>query len=214
MLVDIHLHTSDFSACSQIIFEEAVQKAKHMGLDGICVTDHESRGWAGVAEQMAQRYDILIIVGVEILTYEGDILVYGVKELPQHKMHAQDLIDYVAARKGAAVAAHPFRDNGRGLGKTLAEMVGLTGIEVYNGNTTIEHNNQAYFLAQQLGLPLFGGSDAHRLSQVGCYATLFEEAVSSEEDLVREMSSGSAKPVYFNHLTEKYELMNPKVLNS
>ena len=42
MLLDIHVHTSKYSPCSTINLIDAVLKAREVGLDGICVTDHDT----------------------------------------------------------------------------------------------------------------------------------------------------------------------------
>lgn len=209
MLIDIHLHTSEFSTCSRMRFEDAVHKAKSLGLDGICITDHHSKGIARFAKHAARDNELLIIVGVEILTYEGDILVFGLEDFPRHMMHAQELIDYVNERNGVTISAHPFRDNDRGLRDNIAKVHGLTGVEAYNGNTTLLHNEQAYNLAQAVRLPLLGGSDAHKLEQVGCYATLFKKTIISEQDLVNEIRLGNVQPVVFNSANNSYQVITP-----
>ena len=42
ILTDIHMHESRYSSDSFVFLEEIVAKAKYIGLDGICITDHES----------------------------------------------------------------------------------------------------------------------------------------------------------------------------
>ena len=41
MLIDLHVHTSPRSLCSNIDPEELVQEAKRIGLDGFCLTEHQ-----------------------------------------------------------------------------------------------------------------------------------------------------------------------------
>ena len=44
MLMDLHMHEKRNSADSFISLEEIVFRAREMGLDGICITDHDSMG--------------------------------------------------------------------------------------------------------------------------------------------------------------------------
>jgi len=146
---------------------DAISKAKSLGLSGICITDHESNGIADLAKEMAQRENFLVIVGMELLTFEGDLLVFGLMDVPLQKMHAQELVNLVNSNGGIAICAHPFRDNGRGMGDGLLKIKGLNGIESFNGNTAIEQNIKAYSLGTNLRMPCLGGSDAHRLEALG-----------------------------------------------
>ena len=50
MLVDMHLHESTYSSDSKMTLAEIVSDAKAKGLDGVCITDHDSMGLKEVAE--------------------------------------------------------------------------------------------------------------------------------------------------------------------
>jgi len=199
MKFDLHIHESKHSKDSRLDLEQIVLEAKAHGLDGIAVTDHDVLGLRSQARFLSARHDLMIFVGVEVSTSRGDILVFGVDELPpaegSNKLDPQVLIDYVNDHGGATIAAHPFRDNGRGLGNSMFELSGLTAIEGYNGRTLFEHNAKAFEAAMKLGLPVTGGSDAHVPGEVGAYATQVEAAVHSERDLIRALKLGQCHPV-------------------
>ena len=40
MLIDLHVHTNISSRCSSLMPEELVDKARELGLDAVCVTEH------------------------------------------------------------------------------------------------------------------------------------------------------------------------------
>jgi len=200
MLIDLHVHTAKYSDCSSIDLERAVIKAKEIGLDGICVTDHNSLGMLKGAHKVAQSHNFLVLVGVEVLTYEGDILVFGLEEIPKKKLHAQELIDLVNQNNGAAIAAHPFREFSeinRGVGEDIKKFNGLSGIEAFNGNTKDSNNYQAYNLARELDIPCLGASDAHKIKEVGKYATFFQTKIKNIEDLIRVIKDGVCYPVRY-----------------
>lgn len=197
MIFDLHIHTQALSPCSRMSMEEAAAQSKALGLDGICITEHDAIADAREAEYFSNKYRIIILVGCEVNTSEGDILAFGLKEAPKEKLSAQELIDLAEASGGACIAAHPFRDNGRGAGNVLSQLHGLCCIEAYNGNTKPEHNQQAAQYAKMLNIPQIGASDAHSIERIGAYATEFPHLIYSIQDLVQALREGNFQPIRY-----------------
>ena len=208
MFIDMHLHEKTFSEDSHVSLQEIVEEAKAKGLDAVCITDHDSMGLQAYAEQFSAETGFPIFVGAEVLTVHGDMTVFGVEALPDMQLAAQELIDYAAARGGACIAAHPFRDNGRGIGHLLYTLKGLHGLESLNGNTKDGHNALAHQTALALKVPQFGASDAHHKNEVGRYATYFPtEKMETVQELVFWIASGESKPAL--HTDKGYTLFQP-----
>ena len=197
MIIDIHIHEKNYSPDSHIGLEEIVQEARRKGLDGICITDHESNGLAGLAHEFWRDSGFPVLVGAEILTYEGDILVFGMTRLPRKKMHARDLLHLSAQQGGVGIAAHPYRNNNRGLGHNIMTLSDLSGFEVLSGRTEPENNIKAWQVAQQCGLAGFGGSDAHELMEVGKFATYFIDSITTETDFLTAIRLKRHTPVLY-----------------
>ncbi len=197
MLIDMHVHEKTYSFDSFMGLEEIIHRGKQMGLDAVCITDHESNGLKDVACQISAEKDFPVFVGAEILTFEGDVLVFGIDQLPKEKMHACDLVELVTRQGGAAISAHPYRQNGRGMGDEIKRLSCLSGIEGLNGSTPLHLNAKACHVATNLNLPVFGSSDAHDLQQLGKYATLFQGIIRDEKDLVEAIMEGNVAPVYY-----------------
>lgn len=196
MLIDTHIHENKYSFDSFLAFEDAIGKAKELGLGGICITNHESNQLRKDIGDSAIIDDILVIVGAEFLTVEGDILVFGLKDLPKEKVHARELLNMVKKAGGVAVPAHPFRTNNRGLGNNIRDLSGLLdGVESFNGSTSHHHNLQAYALSTELGLPSLGASDAHVVDRVGKYATKFYGSIRDHKDFIEAIKSKDFHPV-------------------
>jgi predicted metal-dependent phosphoesterase TrpH len=136
MIIDTHLHESKYSLDSLVSLEEIVEQARLIGLDGICITDHESNEIKEEARRLSQKTGFLIITGAEVLTWQGDVTVFGLEHIPQERMHAAELIDLVVKEGGVAISAHPFRQNNRGMGHAIREMKLLGGVEAFNGIPT------------------------------------------------------------------------------
>lgn len=197
MIIDVHVHTAEFSGDSHLEVEEALSRARDMGMGGICLTDHESMGHAPMAEELGRRFGLLVFVGAEILTREGDLLVFGLDGLPAMRPPAASLMEEVEGLGGVAVSAHPFRNNGRGMGERMAHFPLLHGVEAFNGNTDPASNAKALSVAADLGLPALGGSDAHSLDRLGAFATLFPDDVKDMKDVLRAVRQGEVQPVSF-----------------
>jgi hypothetical protein len=73
----------------------------------------------------------------------------------------------------------------------------VDAIEVMNSKVTKEENDFAARVAEELGIPGTGGSDAHDVKEVGLYATFFPGAVHNEKELVEALRCGEGVPVAF-----------------
>ncbi len=179
MRVDLHTHSSPASGCSQISHSQYVRRCVELGLDAIALTNHGSiADDLPLAEQLAAE-GILLLHGVEISTVFGDFLVFSpdleyldtLRPL-QDPLRADDIPEHAAV-----VWAHPAAGGGisastyyPGLEQIAAKAV--HAIEVYNGNwLRSTYVRQAQEIADVLGLPRTGGSDAHVVDAIGRCAT-------------------------------------------
>ena len=196
MIIDTHVHESKYSSDSFIDFKKSIDMAKLIGLDGICITNHDNNNLRNDIGNYAKINGVLVIVGAEVLTYQGDILVFGLKDIPKEMVHAEELLRLVKKHNGVAIAAHPFRNNNRGLENHLHE-VGhlLSGVESFNGSTYTYHNLYAYATATELGLPSLGASDAHVIDRIGMYATKFYDSIRDDKDFIEAVKSKNFHPV-------------------
>jgi predicted metal-dependent phosphoesterase TrpH len=106
MILDLHVHTRIGSRDSTIEYEDLVPWAKKAGLDGICITEHGNKK-TGVAEDIAREHDFLVLEGVELNTEFGDVLIYGVDEVPLRLFRFEEVRNYVLDADGIMFAAQP-----------------------------------------------------------------------------------------------------------
>ncbi|MBN2795036.1 MAG: PHP domain-containing protein [Clostridia bacterium] len=203
MLFDLHIHQNLHSKDSVLSIEEAVKEAKALGLDGIGITDHDDLGLKAKAQKISKELDFLIIVGVEIFTLDGDLLCYGINEMPKKRMSAKETINFVHARGGICIAAHPYRHNNRGLGSLIESIEGLDAIEGFNGRTDQYSNRKAYDVAKLRNIPATGSSDAHRSGEVGNYVTEFDQPIMNEKDFIDAIKSKQFKPALLKETEEQ-----------
>ncbi len=199
MKLDLHIHTSVYSACSNMTPDEMVASAKKVGLDGICITEHNRIWGRQQASSLSEKYGLPIFRGMEVTTTGGDILVFGLEEEPADMWTPAILKTKVDAAGGVAIAAHPFRGFllfGFGaLDMKLDDAMSnptfsqVHGLEVCNSMATDEENDFARRVAEAMHLLRLGGSDAHRPEAVGTCVTSFEDWFDDEKGLVAAIMS-------------------------
>jgi len=192
MLIDIHVH-SDNSQCSVMPVSEIIARAKRLGLDGVCITDHDTTNVLAQIDEGFQSDGLLVLVGMEYTTPQGDFLCYGNVESLVPGLDAPDVFLAVHQVGGAVVAAHPFR----GWRPSDVSVLGdcrLAAIEVVNGRNTDAEDDLAAQLAQLNCKPCTAGSDAHSFDELGRFPTHFTVDIASREDLVNALNNGYCRP--------------------
>ena len=209
MVIDLHVHSLPASPCSSISVEQLIEQAKEIGLDGICLTDHNYLWAPYQVENLRQKHGFLILRGNEITTEQGDILVFGLEEEVKGVIKLEALREKVLRAGGFMIVAHPFRGFltfGVGyLGLTKEKAMArpvfkwVDAVEVLNSKVSAEENSFAAQVAAGLGLPVTGGSDTHGIGEVGTYATRFPGRIQNEQDLIEALKKGGYSPVMFRN---------------
>lgn len=196
MFLDLHMHEKRHSLDSHLSLEEMVEIAKRRGLDGICITDHESMGLREYAAEYSKKTGFPIFVGIEFYSLQGDILAFGIDSYPEERVSAQEFIDYVHEQGGVVISAHPFRHNRRGLERNLDILKGVDAIEIINGSTLADATMMAVKYAKKHGFAITGGSDCHYPDKVGIAATYFPNPIETMDDLVNAIKNHECKPAF------------------
>ena len=207
MIVDLHVHTKVFSQDSILEPDEAIQEAKRIGLDAICFTEHNKVWPEEEIHQLSQRWDFLVISGVEVDTIEGHVLVFGLHRDFEGIIRAHELREMVNQAGGVMVAAHPFkgfRVFGFSELKLSPEQASkrpvfqsVDALEGFSGKTMEKESILAQEVARKLGMKMTGGSDAHSLEGIGKCVTIFENKIANEQELITELKAGRFEGGYF-----------------
>ena len=209
LIIDIHTHTYPTSDDSILTPEELIRKAKLIGLDGVCITDHDRFWTPQDIRALARKHDYLVLPGCEVTTEEGHLLVYGLQEYIFGMHKASFVRELVDEAGGAIVVAHPYRRFYRKQAhadeQAYAEMLDRAcankafditdAVEIFNGRGKPEENAFAADIADRFDMPATGASDAHSIEQVGTYATRFQQPIRSIDDLIDALQSGKFSPV-------------------
>ncbi len=196
-IADLHVHTRHSDGDDSVA--DVLAWAGRIGLDVIAITDHDTIEGALIAAELSRvRSGPEVIVGEEVSSLDGHILGLFLTRFVPPDMSAEDTVDAIHAQGGLAIAAHPYwRTSSRdyknrrfGLGDRIAQLP-FDAIEVINGGFTpsmIGANRRASWVAEALGRPRVGGSDAHVKHALGWGHTRFDG--QSAQDLRRSIGAG------------------------
>ncbi len=193
MLFDLHVHTT-ISTCSHLKIDDILKHAGHRGLDGVCITDHQTMNIRHHIREGIQDNGLCVLFGMEYSTDDGDFLIFGPFEDIAQDMSATELLRQVRQLGGAVIAAHPFRKN-----RPVQEYVIREGlcdiVESVNGRNTDMENQRVDSWCQKYFLTESGGSDAHSLNELGRVRTGFAMPVRSRADLIFALKNGLCYPL-------------------
>ena len=208
MLIDIHTHTFPKSDDSFLTPETLIEEAKRVGLDGICLTDHDGFWDPESVKSLSEKYDFLILPGCEVTTEEGHLLIYGLDKYIFGMHRASTVKELVNEKGGIIVVAHPYRRRFRVEASHDKELYSkmvddacedklftlADAVEVLNGRGSEKENTFSQEVATRFGMKGTGASDAHKLEDVGTFATEFDTTIRSLEDLIGELREGRYRP--------------------
>ena len=209
MLIDLHTHSYPHSDDSFMSVDELIDGSKSLGLDGICLTDHDAFWTEDQIKELSNRHNFVVIPGCEINTEAGHVLVFGLTKY-EFGMHKPEFLQASVDKAGGAmIAAHPYR---RRFIEESAEKPGVRdemleracgdeffqmcqGLEGLNGRGLTIQNQFSRDLGGLLCVSMSAGSDAHKVEQIGTVATEFQRPVTGLADLISELKEGRFQPV-------------------
>jgi len=180
--------------------EALIQAAKHAGLDGFALTDHNTSNGCrylrdiGLIREDGEPVDgFLVLPGIEVSTAEGHLLCLGVW-LPDglKGVPAKEVIEMVRAQNGVSIPAHPYDRMRAGIREDDLDALDISCLEVFNSATVLQrHNASALAYAQGRGLAMTAGSDAHHHLSIGRSYTTFPAERLSVSAILDSITKGT-----------------------
>ncbi len=68
--------------------------AKLIGLDGICITNHDNNDLRMELGDYVKINGVLVIVGAEVLTHQGDYISFWPKDIPNERCMLKNFLDW------------------------------------------------------------------------------------------------------------------------
>ncbi|MCU0494561.1 MAG: PHP domain-containing protein [Chloroflexaceae bacterium] len=172
------MHTT-YSDGHNSVQEVLAHAADHTDLRVIAITDHDTIAGALEARRLAPAYGLEVIVGEEVSTADGHLLVLFLEQCLPPGRPAAETIAAAHAQGALCIAAHPYdwmvpSLGRRGLAARCASEWPLDAIEAFNASLTLPANNgRALLETERLGLASVGGSDSHHVATIGTGYTHF-----------------------------------------
>jgi predicted metal-dependent phosphoesterase TrpH len=163
---ETHCH-SDRSNDSLNKLADLIRVAKKKNISRLAITDHNRIDGAIAAKEMAPD---LIIVGEEILTTKGELLVFFVKEVVPSGLSPMEAIERLRDQNAFISVSHPFDTLRSGWEIADLKMISpfVDAIEIFNARCFSKRiNEQAIQFANENNLNGTVGSDAHTIPEVG-----------------------------------------------
>ncbi|MBI5604123.1 MAG: PHP domain-containing protein [Deltaproteobacteria bacterium] len=202
MEIDLHIHTSRYSGCSNIDAVKLLRKSKEVGLDGIALTEHGICWSAEYIEEIRTKSgmtDLVILPGQEVACYtkfghfQGEFLVFGPTRSLGSSRSLEQILAVVHGEGGVVIAAHPYRKLPHEAGFYGAGN-GVYGLDI--DGLEVEHpsyDDESRLLAQKAvrakKIAGIGCSDAHDLRSVGICRTVFSKPVRDIGTLCEEIKA-------------------------
>lgn len=203
MWIDTHCHTK-YSYDNWLEPLDLIRRAKALGLDGVCITEHYSYEASEPVERIGRDEGFMILRGVEIATDKGHLLAYGVEDdgwnvwNRDSYLPLEEVIERINDLGGICAPAHPFRNVGlASLMEGLLELKDIAAVESHNGVNAESDNDLAIRASSHLGLPTLGGSDCHKTIAVGRCATEFLQPVQDMASFIAAVKAGACRGAYY-----------------
>jgi predicted metal-dependent phosphoesterase TrpH len=190
--VELHAH-SELSYDGRDPVDLLLQQAEAVGLDALAVTDHDEFDASLEAARKAPEYGLVGITGMEITSEAGHVLGLGIEEPIQPGLPFEETLDRIREQGGIAVVPHPFQESRHGVMANITRdaLAAADAIEVYNSRLlTGRGNRQARRFAEERGLPMTAGSDAHISEMVGQAVTRVDTKERSAEAILDAIAGG------------------------
>ncbi len=206
-LTETHLHTSDVSPCGQIRAEKMIKLYKDAGYSTVCISDHcmsyvfdilGNIPWEDKvtvflssyyrAKKVGDDLGVNVILAPEFHFQKSpnDYIVLGIDKefLVAHPELPDMTIEefYPLARENGlfVIQAHPHRD-----GQCYPTPDYVDALEAYNSSPRhIDYSEKTAALAEERGLPVTAGSDAHRPEDIALAGLISDEEITTACQLI------------------------------
>ena len=217
---ELHLHSSEVSACSSASAKDIVDVYLEAGYTTLVLTNHFSpfsykcsrydltymspeekceyyiNGYHALREAAEGKLNVLFGMELYPLERECDYLIYGMTEefLRAHpNLMELPLEETVALTREAGMIfcqAHPFRNNMKVTDPSL-----LDAIETHNAHTNDFRNEIAERWADNFSLIKLSGSDYHRAEHKAESGIATDFPITTNEELLAALRNGNYKQI-------------------
>jgi predicted metal-dependent phosphoesterase TrpH len=192
MKVDLHIHTRH-SHDSFLAPEIIVGTCRKKDIGAIAITDHQAIEGALEVREVAP---FPVIVGEEIRTKQGEVMGLFLEERIEPRETLEEAIEAIREQNGLVCVPHPLdrvRRSAMGMRNLQRILDKVDIIEVMNSRVTFpEDNEDAQELAEERGIAMGAGSDAHVAWEIG-KAYVEMPPFNGREDFLEALRQGEIR---------------------
>jgi len=187
--LDLHIHSIHSPDAFNTI-DGISNRIKELGFRGYALADHDTMD--GHAEAKMKAGALTFIPALEVSAKGAHILAFDPTELVEPELSVAETVELIHDQGAIAILAHPY-----GLPRSWVNIhrvreAGFDAIEVAN-SAQIPYDYICGLnrrLADELGLPLTGGSDSHIPETIGRSYTVVESDSPEPDDVIKAIKLG------------------------
>jgi predicted metal-dependent phosphoesterase TrpH len=187
--LDLHVH-SVYSRDGVNTIDTITRRIEEAGLQGYALADHDTM--EGLPEALEKKGDLVVIPALEVTARGAHVLALDPNEPVPIGLSVAETVDKIHEQGATAVLAHPY-----GLPRSW---VSINSVK-HAGLDAVEVANSAQFpyeficglnrrLAEELKLPMTGGSDAHIPDTIGRAYTVIDTPSTELRDVIDSIRKG------------------------
>jgi hypothetical protein len=187
--LDLHVH-SVYSRDGANTIDTIRQRIEEAGFHGYALADHDTM--EGLPEALKNRGDLVVVPALEVTARGAHVLALEPNETIPMGLSVAETVDKIHEQGATAVLAHPY-----GLPRSW---VSINSVK-HAGLDAVEVANSAQFpyqyicglnrrLAEELMLPITGGSDSHIPDTIGRAYTVIDTPSTELRDVIDSIRKG------------------------
>ncbi|MFW5870337.1 MAG: PHP domain-containing protein [Candidatus Sumerlaeota bacterium] len=201
MKIDLHCHSSEYSACSRMSAEELVRAARLHGLDAVAITDHYRYLSDEDRDRLQQiEPELRIFRGIEIslenpAATEGweDIVIISEEDpTPLHPIRTNALEafhDFVRETGALVIHAHPYRFHD----SIIYDPADFRpdAVEIASCNLSVANHDKIAKFCRKNDFNAIATSDAHGSQVIGLHCIELDRPAANERELGEIVREGA-----------------------
>ncbi len=190
--IDTHVHSTFSVRDSNASLPSIIRRCQKMGLDHLCITDHNTTK-GGMEMQRIAPFPV--IVGEEVMSTHGEIIGLFMKADVPRGLSPLETVKRIKGQDGLVFLPHPFDVLRHGLARHGVETIEqllpyVDAMEAYNAACMRElYNRQAEEFVQKHKLLGVSASDAHFITELGYTYTELPEFEMTPQGLLTALKS-------------------------